>query len=333
MRKTAYLLSVAAVAISAPAFAQTAPATTQQDAQVGTSATAPAATQDNNAGDIIVTATRRSERLSNVPIAVSAVGQESLQNSGGSDIRALNQLAPSLLISSTGSESNASARIRGVGTVGDNPGLESSVAVFIDGVYRSRAGIGLNELGEIDRVEVLRGPQGTLGGRNASAGVINIFSKKPSFTFGGNAEATYGNYDFYRLAGAITVPLTETIAARVDAVYVNRKGFYNDTTNNTDVNDRNRYFVRGQILYQPSADFSLRLIGDYTHRNEKCCAATYVGNTVNPYIGNLNTPATPLTSGLPSGNNIINVLNDLGQPLAGFNQGYSRNISVSPSTR
>jgi iron complex outermembrane receptor protein len=105
-----------------------------------------------------------------------------LQNSGANDIRQLNQLAPSLLVSSSGTEANGAARIRGVGTVGDNPGLESSVAVFIDGVYRSRTGAGLSDLGEIERIEVLRGPQGTLFGRNASAGLINIVSKSPEFT-------------------------------------------------------------------------------------------------------------------------------------------------------
>ncbi|NHN20561.1 TonB-dependent receptor plug domain-containing protein, partial [Bacillus amyloliquefaciens] len=89
------------------------------------------------------------------------------------------QLAPSLNVSSTGSEANASARVRGIGTVGDNPGLESSVAVFIDGVYRSRTGSGLNDLGEVDRIEVLRGPQGTLSGRNSSAGAISIYTKYP----------------------------------------------------------------------------------------------------------------------------------------------------------
>ena len=150
-------LSAACLALSVPslAFAQEAP---QAD--------------DTADEEIVVTAQGRSQLLSDVPVAISAVNAETLQNSGANDIRQLNQVAPSLLVSSTGSEANGSARIRGIGTVGDNPGLESSVPVFIDGVYRSRSGIGLNELGEIDRVEVQRGPQGTLFGRNASMGAM-----------------------------------------------------------------------------------------------------------------------------------------------------------------
>ena len=156
-----------------------------------------------------------------MPIAVSAINAETMQNSGATDIRQLNQLAPSLLVSSTGSEANGSARIRGIGTVGDNPGLESSVAVFIDGVYRSRSGIGLNELGEIERIEVLRGPQGTLFGRNASAGLINIISKKPNMTISeGFGALTYGNYDYMRVDGGITGPIGDTVGFRLDGVYV-----------------------------------------------------------------------------------------------------------------
>jgi len=283
-----------------------------------------AATGDS--ADIIVTAQGRSQALADVPVAISAVTAETLQNSGANDIRQLNQLAPSLLVSSTGSEANGSPRIRGIGTVGDNPGLESSVVVFIDGVYRSRSGIGLNELGEIDRIEVLRGPQG----RNSSAGLINIISKKPSFTFGANGEATYGNFNFYRFAGGVTGPISEKIAARIDGVYVKRDGFYNDTANNVKVNDRDRVFVRGQFLIEPTSDVSIRLIGDYSNRVEACCAATYVDQMVNPFIGNLNSPASPLTTGLANGNNIVNVLRDLGQNINSFNQGYSRNISVTP---
>ena len=280
-------------------------------------------------GDIVVMAQGRSQALADVPVAISAVNAETLQNSGANDIRQLNQVAPSLIVSSTGSEANGSARIRGIGTVGDNPGLESSVPVFIDGVYRSRSGIGLNELGELDRIEVQRGPQGTLGGRNSSAGLISIYSKKPSFNFGATGEATYGNLDFVRLAGSITGPITDKIAARVDGVYVRRDGFLNDATNNVDVNNRNRFFVRGQLLIEPTDAITIRLIGDYTWRKERCCGAIYVDGSVNPYIGNLNNLSSPLAPLQTNGNNIINVLRDLGQPLAGFTPGYNRDIYVS----
>lgn len=234
---------------------------------------------DTNDAEIIVTATRRASPLSDVPIAVSAVGAQAMQNSGASDIRTLNQLAPSLLVSSTGSEANASARIRGIGTVGDNPGLESSVAVFIDGVYRSRTGAGLNELGEIERVEVLRGPQGTLFGRNASAGLINIISKAPEDTFHAKGEVTYGNYDYWRLSGRVTGPIAQGVALSLDGVWSKRDGFYTlrDTagTKVGDTNDRDRYFLRGQALIEPNDALSIRLIGDYTNRDESCCGAAY----------------------------------------------------------
>ncbi|MBK6412264.1 TonB-dependent receptor [Sphingopyxis sp.] len=316
MRTTALGVSIAMAVVAAPAFAQDAPADETVD--------------DSDNTPIIVTAQGRSQLLSDVPVAISAVNAETLQNSGANDIRQLNQLAPSLLVSSTGSEANGSARIRGIGTVGDNPGLESSVPVFIDGVYRSRSGIGLNELGEIDRIEVQRGPQGTLGGRNSSAGLISIYSKKPAFSFGATGEVTYGNYDYWRLGGSVTGPISDTLAARIDGVWVKRDGFLRDANNNRDVNNRDRYFLRGQLLFEPTDALSIRLIADYTSRDEECCGATYVGPTVNPYIGNLNTPSSPGAAATPTSNNIINVLRDLGQPLAAFNQGYSRDISVTP---
>lgn len=311
-RAASSIAALALTALAMPAFAQDA------------------AEETTDEPEIVVTAQGRAQALSDVPVAISAVNAETLQNSGANDIRQLNQVAPSLLVSSTGSEANGSARIRGIGTVGDNPGLESSVPVFIDGVYRSRSGIGLNELGEIDRIEVQRGPQGTLGGRNSSAGLISIYSKKPEFQFGGTAEATYGNFNFVRLGGSVTGPISDTLAARLDGIYVSRDGFYQDTTNKTDVNDRNRFFIRGQLLFEPNDDLSIRIIGDYTKRDEKCCAAIYVDRTVNPFVGDLNNLSSPLTPLQANGNNIINVLRDLGQPLAGFTPGYNRTIYVSP---
>ncbi len=268
MPKFRLMLSVAptilALAAAAPAFAQeSAP----QGAEADTGGT----------GDIIVTATRRSEALSDVPLAVSAVTAQSLANSGASDIRALNQLSPSLLVSSTSSEAAAGgARIRGIGTVGDNPGLESSVATFVDGVYRNRAGVGLSELGAIDRIEVLRGPQGTLFGRNASAGLISVITAKPQFDFGAEGEATYGNYDTIRVGGGVTGPISEQLAARLDGIYFKRDGFLRDTVSGRQINGRDRWLARGQLLFQPNEDLSVRLIGDYSQRTEECCGATYL---------------------------------------------------------
>ncbi|MFM7349986.1 MAG: TonB-dependent receptor, partial [Erythrobacter sp.] len=317
------LTSPRALALLGAGMALVPTAAFAQDAQSDTA--------EPEAGNvIIVTAQGRSQALADVPVAISAVNADALRNSGANDIRQLNQLAPSLLVSSTGSEANGSARIRGIGTVGDNPGLESSVPVFIDGVYRSRSGIGLNELGEIDRIEVQRGPQGTLGGRNSSAGLISIYSRAPEFDFHANGEVNYGNYNFWRLAAGLTGPITDKIAARVDGVFVKRDGFYFDSANNTDVNDRNRYFVRGQLLIEPNSDLSIRLIADYTYRDEKCCGATYVDASINPFIGALNNPSTPLTPLSPTGNNIINVLRDLGQFTGAFNRGFSRIISSTP---
>ncbi len=273
MTKGIWLLSVGLMALAAPAAAQDTSPNAPPPAKASTGADTGIIAQ----GDIIVTATRRSQALSDVPLAISAVTSESLQNSGATDIRQLNQLSPSLLVTSTTSEAGAGvARIRGIGTVGDNPGLESSVAVFIDGVYRSRTGTGLTELGAIDRIEVLRGPQGTLFGRNASAGLIHVITAKPKFENEGTAEATYGNYDFWRGQIGLTGPISDTIAYRIDGVYTKRDGFMHDVISGRDVNDRDRWLVRGQLLFAPTDQLDVRIIGDYAKRNEECCAATYL---------------------------------------------------------
>jgi iron complex outermembrane recepter protein len=328
MSKTFWLMSAGIFALAAaPASAQDNTEPTGETSPLQESAEVDATTDVSptdtvTEDDIVITAQGRTQILQDVPLAVSAVSGESLQNTGASDIRQLNQLAPSLLVSSTGSEANGSARIRGIGTVGDNPGLESSVAVFIDGVYRSRSGIGLNELGEIERVEVLRGPQGTLFGRNASAGLIHVISKKPNLNeMEGFVEASYGNYDFMRLAGGITGPIGEGLGYRLDGVWAKRDGFYRDLTNGVRVNDRDRYFVRGQVLFEPNSDISVRLIGDYTHRDEACCAAVYIDETVAPANRNLLTSANP----------VIPVLLSLGTPPESFTQDpFSRNIRPTP---
>ena len=328
MSKSFWLLSAGIFALATPAYAQD-----EEPTETSDSGTEQGAVQEADEGDgetIYVTAQGRRQLLQDVPLAVQAVGGEQMQNSGASDIRQLNQLAPSLLVSSTGSEGNGSARIRGIGTVGDNPGLESSVAVFIDGVYRSRSGIGLNELGEVERIEVARGPQGTLFGRNASAGLIHIITRRPEFTFGGMAELTYGNFDHIRGQAGVTGPLSDSIAFRLDGVYVRRDGFY-DVVNasggtESDVNDRNRIFTRGQLLFEPNDALSVRFIADYSTKDESCCGAVYVQTreTFDP------TPGQPGDFSVAPNNRILDVLTSLGGTIPSIGDPYNRLLAITP---
>ncbi|HHQ13481.1 MAG TPA: TonB-dependent receptor, partial [Chromatiales bacterium] len=227
--------------------------------------------------EIVVTSQKREQGLQEVPIAVSAYDATTLQRSGVKDIRDLQQLSPSLVLTSTQSETaGTTARIRGVGTTGDNLGLESSVAVFVDGIYRNRNSVALTDLGELERIEVLRGPQGTLFGKNASAGLINVITKGPDLEeFGGFGEASYGKYNEYRVSGGVTGPIiADTLGFRLDANWTQRDGFIEDVANGkTDYNDRDRFLVRGQLGGEIGERFSWRFIADYSRRRETCCAA------------------------------------------------------------
>ena len=166
--------------------------------------------QDSGDGEIVVTATRREARLQDVPIAVTPVTAEMIENSGIRDLQDLTSVAPGLVFTNAASETSATARLRGIGTEGSNPGLESAVGIFVDGVYRARNGVALTDIGEISQVEVLRGPQGTLFGRNTSAGLITVRTAGPDLSgFGGSAEVTLGNYGEQRVSGTITGPIVE----------------------------------------------------------------------------------------------------------------------------
>jgi iron complex outermembrane recepter protein len=252
--------------------------------------------------EVVVTAQKREQNLQDVPIAVIALSGQQLQDAGVTDIKNMTELTPGVTVTSTTSEASTTARIRGIGTVGDNVGLESSVGVVIDGVYRPRNGVGFGDLGEIDRIEVLEGPQGELFGKNNDAGVINIVTKRPSTTFGVDAEITGGNFDDREIKGSITGPVGDFSAFRLYAGFQKRDGFLDDETgtgNNDDaVNNRNFYTVRGQYLVNPSSDVSVLFIGDFSRRNEVCCQATpdYPG----PFAPIITALATnPLLGGTP----------------------------------
>jgi outer membrane receptor protein involved in Fe transport len=232
---------------------------------------------------IVVTAQKREQNLQDVPVVVTAVGAKLLQDTGVKDIKDLTILTPGLTVTSTTSEASTTARVRGVGTVGDNPGLESSVGVVIDGVYRPRNGVSFGDLGEMERIEVLKGPQGTLFGKNTSAGVINVVTKEPEFGFGATAEATVGNYGAHGLSASVTGPLfgSETLAGRLYVAARERDG-YNDVINGKGPTDRDQdqdqgfYTVRGQLLFVPNDEATFKIIADYTKRDENCCGAVQI---------------------------------------------------------
>src|ERR1700743_983362 len=165
--------------------------------------------------EIIVTAEKRSQNLQDVPISVVAINAQQVQDAGITNIRNLAILTPALTVTSEGNEAITTARIRGIGTVGDNPGLESSVGVNIDGVYRPRNGVAFGDLGEIEQIEVLYGPQGELFGKNNDAGVIHVTTKRPSNTFQAMAEVTGGNFNDKEAKGSITGPLGDMASGRV----------------------------------------------------------------------------------------------------------------------
>ncbi|WEK40289.1 MAG: TonB-dependent receptor [Candidatus Brevundimonas colombiensis] len=246
--------------------------------------------------DIIVTAQKREQSLQDVPIVVTTLSQELLQGAGVQDIKDLQILTPGMTVTSTQSEASTTVRIRGAGTVGDNPGLESSVGVVIDGVYRSRNSVGFGDLGELSRIEVLKGPQGTLFGKNTSAGVINIITERPSFDPSISAELTGGNFGAIGGSVSVTGGLTDQIAGRLFVAHRERDGFYDvnngDGPNSkTDDQTQDYWTTRGQLLILPNDNTSIRLIADYTKREEYCCVAvqTRVGPT-QAFIAALTAP-------------------------------------------
>lgn len=255
--------SILAMAVATPAYAQ-------QD------------TEDASDNVIIVTATLRAANVQDIPLAVTAVSPSDLERQNVQDIRTLSSISPSFNLQSSQTETQGtSIRIRGVGTTGNNTGLESSVGVFIDGVYQSRPGIALGDLLDLERLEILRGPQGTLFGRNTSAGALNITTRRPNLDrVEGFANASYGNLDYYGVQAGISVPLVkDQLGARFSGAYRKRDGIINSSVSGAESGNRDRYILRGQLLWEPSTDISLRLIGDYAKSDENCCTAVIIRET------------------------------------------------------
>jgi iron complex outermembrane receptor protein len=241
----------------------------------------PAVAQDTQEGildEIVVMAQKREQTLQEVPIAVSVITADVMQKAQINDVLDLQSVVPSLRVTQLQSSGQTNFVIRGFGNGANNPGIEPSVGVFIDGVYRSRSASALADLPNLERVEVLRGPQSTLFGKNASAGVINVVTAAPSLDeAGGSASLVYGNYNQVIVKGDFSVPLSETFAVGLSGSYNERDGYFTNLANGSELNGRDRWGVRGQALWQPSDTLSFRLIADKDEFDEICCG---VGNIV-----------------------------------------------------
>ncbi|NNC96465.1 MAG: TonB-dependent receptor [Gammaproteobacteria bacterium] len=224
--------------------------------------------------EIIVTATKREQTLQEVPIAVSVTDAETIEKAQILDILDLQSVVPSLRITQLQSSSNTNFVIRGFGNGANNAGIEPSVGVFIDGVYRSRSAGAISDLPNLQRVEVLRGPQSTLFGKNASAGVISVVTAKPSYDFGGSAEVTVGNYGLVAAKGDVTGGLTEDLAYSLSGNVNQRDGYFEDFGTGIAENDRDRFGMRGQLLWTPSDAAEFRLIADFNSLDEICCGVS-----------------------------------------------------------
>ncbi|MCW5725510.1 MAG: TonB-dependent receptor [Maricaulaceae bacterium] len=225
---------------------------------------------------ITVTAQQREQTLQEVPVAVSAVTGEVIENAQIRDARDLQFLVPSLSVGQAASSTNVTFSIRTIGTDTFNPGLESSVGIFVDGVFLARQGAAINDFLSLERVEVLRGPQSTLFGRNTPAGVVSFITRRPSYDFGAEGELTFGNYNTRIARGTVTGPLVEDVLAfRLDGNIHQRDGFVENVHDGRDLNNRDRWSLRGQLLWEPSANTSVRFIADRAEIDENCCAAPF----------------------------------------------------------
>ena len=262
------LASVAGASIITPnALAQEVP---QSDAG--------GAQQASPRGDvIIVTARRRQETAQEVPLAISVIRGDSIEATGNFNVVKLQQLAPTLQVYTTNPR-NTSVNIRGLGVPFGltSDGFEQGVGIYVDDVYNSRVAAATFDFLDVSQVEVLRGPQGSLYGKNTTAGAINITTNQPTFDFEGRAELSVGNLNYRQAKAAISGPLTDTIAARIAVAATSRRGTLYNVVSQRWINEQDNLGLRGQLLFKPSDDFSLTLSGDYSRQDPECCGTTFV---------------------------------------------------------
>ena len=256
-----------------------------------------AAAEAMDAGfDIIVTAQRRSERLRDVPIAITALNAEQMAKAGVGNLRDLERVTPALQMPMYGGFLRPSIRgiSSGLSTLGDS----SNVAVYLDGVYQPTQTAGIVDLPDVSGVQVLKGPQGSLYGQNATGGAIIIDTIAPSFDFKGRLSASYGNYDDKAVSGYVTGPLGSNVAVLLSAAVNDRGGYNRDLLRGGHDKGLRSKQVRGKILFNPTEDISLTLAGYWSERNDSgvYTGAPFNGNSLGNSLTRLFFPGTPVAT-------------------------------------
>ncbi|MBC2666206.1 TonB-dependent receptor [Novosphingobium flavum] len=240
----------------------------EQRSSAGTGAT--------DQGDIVVTARHRNETSQSVPLAIAVVGGDHIDNTGAFNVGRLQQLTPTLQFYSSNPR-NTSVNVRGFGApLGlTNDGIDQGVGIYVDDVYYSRVASSTFDFLDVAQIEVLRGPQGTLYGKNTTAGAINITSRQPTFDPEGRAEVSFGNYGYVQAKAAVSGPLSDTLAARIAISETKRNGtIWNSTTNKWN-NDQSNTGLRAQLLWKAASNLEVSLAGDWSHQNTLCCATVF----------------------------------------------------------
>ncbi len=226
---------------------------------------------------VVVTARKRAENIQDVPIAISLISAADLARQGTYTIQQVSQQAPTLQYTSSNPR-NTALTVRGLGVSFGlaNDGLEQGVGFYVDQVYNSRPAAAAFDLIDIERVEVLRGPQGTLFGKNTTAGALNISTRLPGFTPDGTFEGTVGSHGFLQTKASVSGPLGDTLAGRFTVGKSVRDGYTHSTATGRNVNDQDNLGLRGQLLWKPADALSLRLSGDYALQDADCCTQVFV---------------------------------------------------------
>lgn len=227
---------------------------------------------------IYVTASKRLQGLQESPVAVTVISGKAIEQTKVMDMNDLQTLVPTLRVTPLQRSVNTNFAIRGFGNGTNNTGIEPSVGVFIDGVYRSRAAAQIGDLPRLQQIEVLSGPQSTLFGKNASAGVINVRTLAPSHDLESKIELGIGNFNQRTMKGYVTNGVSDTLALSLSGGFNTRDGFTDSVVGLGEVNDRDRWNIRGQALYEPTQDITVRIIADYSEIDEACCTVADIIN-------------------------------------------------------